>query len=253
MALATITATGGVGKATLGWMDTANDQTGFRVERKIQGAADSTYAVVGTPGASATSFTDTVAAGLYTYRVTVTNASGDSPPPNPTADVTVTAPAGISNLVVNDNLPAGCVSPNCNKDKWSVQSNFQVGVMTFPFGDRTYTVDSVSVANSAILGGAWVRTAADSKNYPTSPLATFTASGSFVYLVIDDRWNGTGVRPAWLTDPGFMDQGYNVIVRQSSTQTFPYSVWAKSITGTTMVSLPAMGATTAPAYFVIVK
>jgi glucose/arabinose dehydrogenase len=244
-----LVATGSVGQASLTWTDNSSDETGFKVERKVQGAADTTYAVITTTAANAQAFTDMPAAGSYTYRVKATNGNGDSTPSN-SADATVTTPAvGITNLVVNDNLPAGCVSPNCNKDKWSIQSNFQVGVV--PFGDRTYTIDSVG--NSAILGGPWIRTAADSKNYPTNPLATFTANGSFVYLVIDDRWNGTTGRPAWLTDAAFTDQGYNVVVRQSATATFPYSVWRKSITSGSTVSLPAMGATTAPAYFVIVK
>jgi uncharacterized repeat protein (TIGR03806 family) len=244
-----LVAMGSVGQASLTWTDNASNETGFKVERKVQGAADSTYAVAGTPAVNAQAFTDSVAAGSYTYRVKATNSNGDSTPSN-TADATVTVPTvGISNLVVNDNLPAGCVSPNCSKDKWAIQSNFQVGAVSF--GDRTYTVDSVG--NSAILGGPWIRTAADSKNYASNPLATFTANGSFVYLVIDDRWNGTTGRPSWLTDAAFTDQGYNVVVRQSSTQTFPYSVWRKAITSGSTVNLPALGGSTAPAYFVIVK
>ena len=86
-----------------------------------------------------------------------------------------------------------------------------------------------------------------------NPLATFKVNGSFVYLIIDDRWNGTGTRPPWLTDAAFVDQGFNVIVRQSSTATFPYSVYRKPFTSGSTVNLPPLGGTTAPAYFVIVK
>jgi glucose/arabinose dehydrogenase len=246
-----LVANDGVAQVSLTWTDNSTDETGFRVERKSQGSPDTSYAVVpnGTLGANAQAFTDTnVAAGSYTYRVLATNANGSAA--SNSDDATVTAPAvSITNLVVNDNLPAGCVAPNCNKDKWSIQSNFQVGAV--PFGDRTYTIDSVG--GSAILGGPWIRTAADSKNFTGNPLASFTANGSFVYLVIDDRWNGTGTRPPWLTDAAFVDQGFNVVVRQSSTATFPYSVYRKPVTSGSTVNLPPLGGTTAPAYFVIVK
>src|SRR5262249_8672519 len=149
------------------------------------------YAVLTTTAAGATMYTDaSVPAGSYTYRLTATNGAGDSA--SLTSTTTVTAPAGgISNLVVNDPLPANRRPPHCNRNKWSIKANFQVGAS--PFGDRTYTVESVG--GSAILGGAWIQTAADSKNYTGNPLATFTVGGSFVYLLVDDRWNGGGTRP----------------------------------------------------------
>jgi hypothetical protein len=136
-----------------------------------------------------------------------------------------------------------------NNTQWSIKANFQVGNTVF--GDRTYTVDSVG--NSVLLGKAWISTAADSKSYTGSPLATFTANGTFLYLVIDDRYNGTSGRPAFLTDAAFTDQGYNVVVRQSATATFPYSVWRKAITPGSAISLPTINASTAPCYFVIVQ
>jgi glucose/arabinose dehydrogenase len=174
-----------------------------------------------------------------------------APPPDaspPPQDAGTPPPPSLSNLVVNDNLPAGCVSPSCNKDKWSIQSSFAVGVQ--PFGDRTYTIDSIG--NSTLTGRPWVRTAADSKNYTGSPLATVSVTGSFVYLIVDNRHNGTGTKPAWL-DSSWADQGYDVVVRQSSTATFPYSVWRKAITSGDTIALPRIGSSVAPCYFVVVQ
>jgi hypothetical protein len=184
----------------------------------------------------------------YFFVVSATNAGGESENSTQVPATPVAATSPISNLVVNDNLPAGCVAPNCNKDKWSVQSNFQVG--NTAFGDRTYTIDSVG--NAVLLGKAWIRTAADSKNYTVNPLATFTVGGTFVYVAVDNRHNGTSGKPAFL-DATWTDQGFDVVIRQSSTSTFPYSVWRKSVTSGSTVSLPAVGSSTAPCYLVLVQ
>jgi hypothetical protein len=75
----------------LSWTDTANDQTGFRVERKL-GAAGA-YAAVATLPATMFSFSDPgpfTAGSSYVYRVIATNAVGDSSPSN---EQTVNIPA----------------------------------------------------------------------------------------------------------------------------------------------------------------
>jgi hypothetical protein len=187
----------------------------------------------------------------YFFVVSASNASGESPNSSE-ASVTPTAapPPPISSLVVNDNLPAGCVSPNCNRDKWSIQSNFQVGNVAF--GDRTYTVDAVPAAGNVLLGKSWIRTAADSKSYTGNPLATFTITGTFVYLAVDNRHNAANGKPAFL-DASWTDQGYDLTIRQTGTSTFPYSVWRKSVTSGSMVSLPPIGTSAAPCYFAVVQ
>jgi hypothetical protein len=154
--------------------------------------------------------------------------------------------SGISNLVVNDTTTGsdGIV----NSGQWSVQSSFAAG--TTAFGDRTYTIDSIG--NAVLTGKPWIRTAADSKASPANPLASFTLTGTQVYLLIDDRHNVSG-RPPWLTDMAFTDQGYNVVVRQSASATYPYSVWRKTFTSGTTVNLPTVNSSVAPGYIVVVE
>ena len=53
-----LTATGGVNQAALGWTDGASNETGFKVERKLASAADTTYAQVGTTAANVATFTN---------------------------------------------------------------------------------------------------------------------------------------------------------------------------------------------------
>jgi PA14 domain-containing protein/Big-like domain-containing protein/carbohydrate binding protein with CBM6 domain/fibronectin type III domain protein/strictosidine synthase-like protein len=62
----------------LAWSDTANNETGFRIERKL--GAGGTYAEIATPAANVTSYSDTglTASTTYYYRVRAYNATGTS-------------------------------------------------------------------------------------------------------------------------------------------------------------------------------
>ncbi len=61
----------------LTWTDNSNNETGFKIERKIGSGA---YAVVGTVAANITTFNDTGLAPstAYTYKVCATNSAGNS-------------------------------------------------------------------------------------------------------------------------------------------------------------------------------
>ena len=62
----------------LTWTDNANNETGFKIERKT--GAGGTYAQIATVGANVTTFTNSglLANTTYIYRVRATNSSGDS-------------------------------------------------------------------------------------------------------------------------------------------------------------------------------
>jgi hypothetical protein len=98
--------------------------------------------------------------------------------------------------------------------------------------------------------GRRIRTAADSKNYTGTPLATFTTGGTFLYLAVDNRHN-TGSKPAWL-DATYVDQGYDITITEGTTAR-PYSVYRKATTAGSPVTLPTIGSATAPCYLVIVQ
>jgi N-acetylneuraminic acid mutarotase len=80
----------------LSWLDNSSDETGFKIERSLDGT---TYALLKTVSASSVSYTDSaVASGkTYTYRVRATNAAGDS---------ISTAPVNAS-IVGTDPIPFG--------------------------------------------------------------------------------------------------------------------------------------------------
>ena len=66
------------------WTDNADDETGFIVYRawKPKGKAAGDFAAIAQPGANATTWTDTAPNGEHLYRVTATNAAGESLPSN---------------------------------------------------------------------------------------------------------------------------------------------------------------------------
>ncbi|MBX3472999.1 MAG: right-handed parallel beta-helix repeat-containing protein [Planctomycetes bacterium] len=76
--------------ADLSWADNSNNETGFRIERRVGAGA---FATLTTTAADVTTFSDTTLApgNNYTYRVIAFNASGDSSPSNQAG---VTVPAG---------------------------------------------------------------------------------------------------------------------------------------------------------------
>lgn len=62
---------------TLTWVDQSNDESGFKVQRKVLGSTD--YVTVGVANANTATYADIVQnAGTYQYRVLSTNSYGDS-------------------------------------------------------------------------------------------------------------------------------------------------------------------------------
>ncbi|HEY0709875.1 MAG TPA: fibronectin type III domain-containing protein, partial [Polyangia bacterium] len=240
-----LTATAGNTQVTLNWAATGG-ATSYTV--KMGTTSGGPYTTFTQSGITGTSYTKTGLSNGTTvhFVVSASNTFGESPNSSQ-ASATPIALAPISNMVVYDNLPAGCVAPNCHKDKWSIQTNLQVGNLAF--GDRSYTIDAIPAGGAGLLGKTWIRPAADSKKYPSSPLVSFTVGGSFVYLLVDNRQNVSG-KPPFL-DATWSDQGYDVTIREGATITYPYSVWRKSVTAGTTVSLPGVGMIS-PTYLTVV-
>jgi PKD repeat protein len=71
-----LTGQAGRGSVTLNWTDNSTNQTGFYIERAPSGTTS--FARVGTVGASTKTFTNTVSKGTYLYRVQAFNATSVS-------------------------------------------------------------------------------------------------------------------------------------------------------------------------------
>jgi glucose/arabinose dehydrogenase len=246
-----LTASAGNAQVSLAWTATSG-ATSYTVKRSR--SAGGPYTDFVKPGLSTTSFIDTGLANgtTYFYVVSASNAVGEGANSAEKSATPVVPPsAAISNLVVRDtattNPPAGA-DGIANSTQWSIQSNFQVNVTAF--GDRTVKVTAVPSAGAGLLSKAWIRTAADSKSYTGTPLATFTVGSSFVFLAVDNRHNGTGTRPTWL-DTSYVDQGYDITITEGTTAR-PYSVYRKPVTSGTTVTLPTINSSAAPCYIVIV-
>jgi hypothetical protein len=158
----------------------------------------------------------------------------------------------ITNLVVNDTTLGNNGVPN--NTEWSVQSNFRgstTGDTVMAFGDRTYTIKSP--VNATLAGKSWIRPAADSKSFTSSAtLATFTVTGTTVYILADDRF-APGGRPGWLP-AAYTAAGFDVMVDESGAAR-TYHAWRATVTSGSTVSLPAITGVTSPppCYLVVVQ
>jgi len=94
----------------LTWTDNANNETGFKIERKT--GSGGTYAQIGTTAANVSSFSDSglTAATTYFYRVRANNTGGDSAysaeasattPPNPPAAPSALAATAVTGTQIN--------------------------------------------------------------------------------------------------------------------------------------------------------
>jgi FlaG/FlaF family flagellin (archaellin) len=246
-----LTATASSTQVVLTWT-ASSGATSYTVKRSL--TAGGPYTNFVQQNITGTTYTNTglVNGTTYYYVVTASNANGESANSAEKSATPVAPTAAISNLVVNDtattNPPAG-TDGIANSLQWSIQTNFQVDVVAF--GDRTVKVTAVPTAGNTLLGKAWIRTAADSKNYAGAPLATFTTGGSSVYVAVDNRHNGTGTKPTWL-DATWVDQGYDITITEGTTAR-PYSVYRKTVMVGSTVTLPTINSPTAPCYIVIVQ
>jgi glucose/arabinose dehydrogenase len=246
-----LTATAGNAQVVLAWT-ASSGATSYTVKRSL--TAGGPYTDFVQANVTAVTFTNTGLANgtTYFYVVSASSVNGESASSAEKSATPALPSTPISNLVVRDtattNPPAG-TDGIANSAQWSIQTNFANNVVAF--GDRTVKVTTVPTAANGLLGKSWIRTAADSKNYAGTPLATFTVGGTFVFLAIDNRHNGTGTKPAWL-DATWIDQGYDLTITEGTTAR-PYSVYRKPVTAGSSVTLPTINSTTAPCYIVIVQ
>ncbi len=145
-----------------------------------------------------------------------------------------TVGASISNLQVSD---------GANSADWSVQSNLQSG-NTF-YGDRAYTFGTVP---AVVAGGAWIRTANDSKSYTGTPTVTFGLSAAAdVYVALDNR----SPLPGWV-DSSWTDSGSDLTQVENATTTRSFSLFRKRFNAGTVTLGPWNNGGTSM-YTVIVK
>ncbi|GEM_PF-1483485 len=123
---------------------------------------------------------------------------------------------------------------------WSVQPNLGTGATLY--GDRSYTISSLP---AAVAGGAWIRTANDSRVFTGAVVARFTvAQAATVYVAHRDD---IAPKPAWLQ--GWTDTGMNLVDSEPRT----YSLYRKDFAAGATVDLgPDGGGTSSGMYTVIV-
>jgi hypothetical protein len=147
----------------------------------------------------------------------------------------------IASLTVYDTANAG---------SWSIQRNFQIGIGgAHPWVDYAPSyISSMDAAANVLLGNEWIKIAAASKLYTGGPVqAAITLSApSDVYIMVDDRW---GTTPSFTA--GWTNTGWNMVIWETSTRSFPFSIFRKTgQTGT--VTFPSIGSNLTYDFFIVV-
>jgi hypothetical protein len=112
------------------------------------------------------------------------------------------------------------------------------------FGDRTYLITALPIE---LQGLQWIRSAADSKLYTSSPLVSFPANRTIeVYVAIDNR------APAltWLS--GWTDTGKDMNTYALNTDV-SFSIYKRTYSGGQTVSIGPIGNNLYLPYPIIIK
>jgi hypothetical protein len=154
----TLTATGGLGTASLSW-GAATDNvgvTGYTIYRATSpGVAPSTATAVG--HSSTTSYTDSsLAAGTYYYQVVASDAAGNTGPPSNEASATVTAPT--TSLAIDANVSIDANSATATTAAFSTHGTNET-LLAFVAGDGPSSGGQTATVSGAGLTWSLVRRA----------------------------------------------------------------------------------------------
>ena len=160
-------------QATLNWTDNSNNENGFKIERRTGGGI---WQLLTTTAANATSYVDAavVASTAYSYRVSATNAVGDSVKSNE-ASVTTPSTASMSSADIGNPTPAGQVTTVSDGSAYDVsvggldiwgtsdQFNFIYQPRTGNFDVKTQ-VTSLSGSDPQAMAGLMARETLDANS-----------------------------------------------------------------------------------------
>jgi len=176
-------------RVDLGWVDTSNNETGFIIERAVGAGAFSTLTTV---AANTVTYSDTtvVEVTTYTYRVTATNAGGNSAPSN-TAQATT--PAFVSPPSAPTGLTAMASSTGQVDLAWTDTSANETGF----------------IIERAVGGGAFSQLTTVGVNTVTYSDTKVAAATTYTYRVTATNTGGnsapsntaTATTPASITAP----------------------------------------------------
>ncbi len=160
----------------LSWTDNSNNETGFKIERKI--GANGTYTQIATIGANINTYSDT---GLtwgttYYYRTRAYNSFGDSTYSNEVSATTfATAPVATTNPATNITANSAALNATVNPNGSATTVYFQWGA------DTSYRNNTTSQSIGSGISGVSV----------TANITVLSAGTTYHYRVVAANAGGT--------------------------------------------------------------
>ena len=165
---------------SIAWADNSNNETGFKIERRV-GAGN--FSEIAISPANSTSYFDSgrTAGTLYTYRVRATNAVGDSPYSNTASAVTPQSGSGGGGIIQSGNPPAtptaltaSPINPNTLRLSWQFDSA----------GLSASELATTRVVVERLIGGNFVQVVNLSYTIHTFDDSPLTPGTSYTYRAV---------------------------------------------------------------------
>lgn len=180
--------------ASLTWTDNSNNETGFKIERKV--GATGAYGQIGTQGANLNFFNDSILSPStqYCYRVRAYNAAGDSTYSNGSCTTTPEVPTA-PDLVISGSIGA---SPNLVTAGNNVTISYTVRNQgTGNASSSSTRIQIKNAATNALLIESYFTTSAlaagsSVSEYRSISIPSSAASGGYMVYVILDHNNAIG-------------------------------------------------------------
>lgn len=219
----------------LAWNDNSNNETGFKVERSVDGF---NWTLITTTAANVTSYSDTGLLPLttYSYRVRATNSTGDSNLNTNTA--TATTLAGATPPAAPSGLTASAVSSSQINLAWVDNSNNETGFKIERSTDGvnftlvTTTAANVTSFNDTGLAASTAytyrvratNTNGDSANSNTASATTQAAPAGAIHINFTGNFSVGGTPTTPGTYPGYINDIGQVYGPRENGMTFGWNV-----------------------------
>ncbi|HQR38064.1 MAG TPA: M36 family metallopeptidase [Blastocatellia bacterium] len=233
----------------LAWTDNANNETGFKIERKT--GSGGTYAQIATVGAGVTTYSNTglTASTAYYYRVRATNATGDSAYSNEANATTQAGGGGCSSsttpITVGGSGSGSLATTDCTSTI-RTSGTFYYDNFTFTaVAGTTYTITYNSTAYDCylhLLNPSGTSVAFDDDgNGGTNSKIVYTPSAAGTYTIHCTSYSASAVGAYTVNLAGSGGGGGTELLTNGGFDTGTFAPWIAVANSTVVTTSPQAG------------